>query len=43
MDRKEFKLRNECKRLQNLLDYKREEYSLLKIKDKRVKKKGVLQ
>jgi len=31
MDRQEYRLRNECKRLQNLLEYKKEQYSLLKL------------
>lgn len=34
MNRKEYKLRNELKRLKNLFAYKREEYLLLKLKNK---------
>jgi hypothetical protein len=33
VDRKEYRLRNECLRLRNLLDYKKEQYSLLKVKN----------
>lgn len=37
MNRKRYRLRNEVKRLQNLLDYKREELRLNMIKDKKIK------
>lgn len=35
MNRKEYRIRNEVKRLQNLLDFKREQYELFKLKQKK--------